>query len=277
MRTRSATGLCVVLGLTPAVVAAFTVRAIYQEGNLLSSGLALLLPVLAFLYLHQEPGKRVISALTGLLAGCVVTLLWVTFGEDLHSFALMTVVLVALIVPIGVDLALLDTGLRVSVSPALARSIMMAFVLSFAPLAAVLLSSEHREIVRKDQALIREVAQHVQVHENAIVFDKIDPRRRIELKNRVAVRAMGKTYQLSNAHFESVSEEYTVRKKTEKKGVPKTLEVSRERAEQMRVVVDLGNTKRPGNIVVFSTRGPLTIAEQEVEVLGEEAVEDPAS
>ncbi len=59
--------------------------------------------------------------------------------------------------------------------------------------------------------------------------------------------------------------------------MPRTLEVSRERAEQMRVVVDLGNTKRPENIVVFSTRGPLTIAEQEVEVLGEEAVEDPAS
>jgi len=64
---------------------------------------------------------------------------------------------------------------------------------------------------------------------------------------------------------------------TERKGAPKTLEVSRERAEQMSVVVDLGSTKRPENAVVFSTRGPLTIAEQEVEVPGEEAVEDPAS
>jgi len=277
MRTRSLKGLGVGLALIPAIVAAVTVRGIYQEGNLLSSGLALLFPVLALLYIHEEPGKRVLSALTGLLAGCVVTLLWIGFGEEVTSFALLTVVLVALIVPIAIDLVLLDTGPRVPLSPQAARAAAIAFTVTFVPLAATLVSNEHYDVVRKDQALIREVARHIQVHKNSLVFDRIDPKRKTQLKNRVAVRAMGKTYQLSNAHFESVSEERTVKKKTEKRGGRKTLEVSREREEQMRVVVDLGNIGKPENIVLFSTRGPVTIAEQEVDLPGEDADDDPVS
>ena len=277
MRTRSATGAGFGLGPITAIVAAVTVREIYQEGNLLSSGLALLVPVLALLYIHEEPGKRVLSALVGVLAGCVATLLWIGFGEEVSSFALFTVLLVALIVPIAVDLVLLDTGTRVPPSPRAARAAAIAFTVTFVPLAAALVSSEHHDIVRKDQDLIREFAQHIKVHENALVFDRLDPKRKTQLKNRLAVRAMGQTYQLSNAHFESVSEERTVKKKTEKRGGPGTLEVSREREEQMRVVVDLGNVAKPHNIVLFSTRGPLTIAEQEVDLPGEAAVDDPVS
>jgi hypothetical protein len=144
------------------------------------------------------------------------------------------------------------------------------------PLTIFLIRSEHGEVVRKDQALIREVAQHVQVQNNTLVFEGVDPRHKRELKNLVAVRAQGKTYNLSNAHFESVSEERTVKKKTERQGAKRT-EVSRQREEQMRVVVDLDNDKRPENIILFSTRGPLTIAEQEIDLPGDEPAQDPYS
>ena len=123
-------------------------------------------------------------------------------------------------------------------------------------------------MVQSDHALIREVVQHVQVQDNAIVFDHVDPKRKIELKNRLAVRSEGKTYPLSNAHFESVSRESTVRKRTEKRGSSETTVVSRQRDEEMRVVVDVD--RKPTSIVLYSTRGPLTICEEQISLPGDE-------
>jgi hypothetical protein len=277
MRTYSSTALGAGFGLIVAMVTAVTMRTIYQEGNLLSSALALVLPLVALLFLHEGSSKRVVSALIGLATGCAVTLLWLTFADDLNSFALFAIALSALIVPIVVDVVLLDAGARIPVSPAAVRSAAIVFVACFIPLGSVLLSCEHREIMRKDQDLIREFARHVELYENWIVFDRVDPRSESQLKNRLAVRAMGKTYRLSNAHFEKVSEEYTVRKRTSRRGATKRVEVSRERDERLRVVVDLGKIERPENIVVFSTRGPLTIAEEEVELPGNESADDPVS
>lgn len=277
MRAQSSARLGVIFGLLPAVVAAFTVRAIYQEGNVLSSAVALLAPVLVLVLVHEGSSKRVVSVLAGLLVASPAMLLWIAFVGHLSPFALLTIALVAVVVPIAFDLILLDSGTRLPVSEEVARSALVVFLAAFVPLSVALIRSGHPDVVRKDEALIREVAQHVQVQKNAIVFDRIDPRRKAELKNRLAVRAMGKTYQLSNAHFESVSEERTVKKRTEKRGMARTTEVTRERAEQMRIVVHLGSAARPENIVVFSTRGPLTIAEQQVELPGEEAAEDPVS
>jgi hypothetical protein len=45
----------------------------------------------------------------------------------------------------------------------------------------------------------------------------------------------------------------------------------------MRVVVDMQDKSPPANIVVFSTRGPLTIAEQEVPWPGDQSSQDPVS
>jgi hypothetical protein len=275
MRTRSSTALGAGFGLIVAVVTAFTIRAIYQEGNLLSSALALVLPLVALLFLHEGTIKRVVSTLIGLATGCALTLLWLTFADDLNSFALFAIALCTLIVPIAVDVVLLDTGARIPVSPAVARNAAVVFAAVVFPLASVLLSYEHREIMRKDQDLIREFARHVELYENWIVFDRVDPRRETRLKNCLAVRAMGKTYRLSNAHFEKVSEEYTVKKRTSRRGVRKRVEISREREERLRVVVDLGKVERPENIVVFSMRGPLTIAEEEVALPGSESADDP--
>lgn len=277
MRSRALAGIKVIIGLLPAVVAAFTVRGIYQEGNLLSSGCALAIPLLLLLCIHGNVEKRVLSAFAGLAAGSSVALLWMALTDDLNSFALLTIVLVTLLTPIALDLVLLDIGARAMVSVATARGAVIVFAATFIPLSAMLLLREHHGIVQREGALIREVSQHVQVYENYIIFDHVDPRHKNELRNSVAVRAKGKTYQLSNAHFESVSEERTVQKKTEKRGTPKSVVVKREREEQMRVVVDMDDKAPPANIVVFSTRGPLTIAEQDVALPAEETVQDPVS
>lgn len=267
-----------VLGLWPAVLAAFTVRAIYQEGNLLSSGLALAVPLLLVLAIHGSWAKRVFSVFAGLIAGSSLALVWMAAADDLSAFALLTIVLVTLLTPIVLDLVLLDIGTRVLVSATTARAAAIVFLATFVPLATLLVYREHQGIVQREEALLREVAQHVQVWENYLIFEHVDPRRKKELRNSVAVRAKGKTYELSNAHFESVSEERTVQKKTERRGnKPKTTVVTREHEEQMRVVVDMQDKSPPTNIVVFSTRGPLTIAEQEVTLPGQETVQDPVS
>lgn len=277
MKSSALTALRIVLGLLPAVLAAFTVRGIYQEGNLLSSGLALTIPLLLLLGIHGSAEKRVLSAFAGLVAGSSLALLWMAATGELTSFALLTIVLVTLLTPIALDLVLLDIGTRALVSMATARGAGIVFAATFIPLTALLVQREHQGIVQREEALLREVAQHVQVWENYLIFEHVDPRHKTELRNSVAVRAKGKTYELSNAHFESVSEERTVQKKTERRGTQKTLAVSREREEQMRVVVDMQDKTPPSNIVVFSTRGPVTIAEQEVTLPGEETIQDPVS
>jgi hypothetical protein len=277
MKSDSPTALKVFIGLLPAVIAAFTVRAIYQEGNLLSSGLALIGPLLLLLCIHGSAEKRVLSALAGLAAGSSLALLWMAVTDDLSAFALLTIVAVTFLTPIAIDLILLDIGARSLISITTARAAAIVFAATFIPLTALLVQRGHHRIVQREEALLREVAQHVQVWENYLIFEHVDPRYKKELRNTVAVRAKGRTFELSNAHFESVSEERTVQKKTERHGKPRTLAFSREREEQLRVVIDMQDKSPPANIVVFSTRGPLTIAEQEIEIPGDEVVQDPVS
>jgi hypothetical protein len=275
MKTRTWLALTVALSLASAFVSAYSVTAIYREGNLYSWGLGLMLPVFALVALYRDIGKRVVGALLAILLVSSVTWLWLAVGDDFDSFALLSVVLVGLTVPIGLDLIVLDSGRRLAVSRTLAYVALGTFVCAFAPLAALLVSQEHRSVVQSDHALIREVVQHVQVRDNAIVFDHVDPKRKMELKNRLAVRSEGKTYPLANAHFESVSRESTVSKQTEKRGNRETTVVSRERDEDMRVVLDVD--RKPTQIILYSTRGPVTICEEAIAVPGDDDIEDPVS
>jgi hypothetical protein len=275
MKTRIWLTLAVALGLASACAGAYSVTAIYREGNLLSWGLALLLPVAALMAVYRDTGKRVLAALLATLLVSGVTWLWLALGDDFGPFALLTIVLLGLLVPIGVDLMLLDSGRRLAVSRSVAYAALATFVLSFTPLAALLVSQEHYSVVQSDHALIREVVQHVQVQNNAIVFDHVDPKRKTELKNRLVVRSEGKTYPLSNAHFESVSRESTVKKQTEKRGTSETTVVSRQRDEEMRVVLDVD--RKPTTIVLYSTRGPVTICEEAITVPGDEDLDGPVS
>lgn len=267
--------LAVALGLASACAGAHSVTAIYREGNLLPWGMALLVPVAALLAVYRDFGKRVVAVLLATLLVSAVTWLWLALGDDLGTFALLSVVLLGLLFPISLDLILIESGRRLAVSKALAYTALTTFIIAFTPLAALLVRQEHRSVVQSDHALIREVVQHVQVQDNAIVFDHVDPKRKVELKNRLAVRSEGKTYPLSNAHFESVSRDTTVQKRTEKRGSSETTVVSRQRDEEMRVVVDVD--RKPTNIILYSTRGPLTICEEEVSLPGDETLDDPVS
>jgi hypothetical protein len=277
MKAQLSEGLAIGVGLLSAIVFSLTLAMIYREGTLLPGVLSLFLPVVVLLCVYEDSGKRMLSSLVAVLVVSTAMLLCLALGEDVSLFVFSIVTLAGIAVPIGVDLVLLDTGTRVVVSSAVARSATIAFALFFVPLAASLVSSKHREVVQEDQALIREVAQHVQSRANALVFDQVNPKNKVKLKNRISVRAKGKTFQLAHAKFESVSEERTVRKETEKGGARKSLVINRQREERMRVIIDLKDMGIPDSIVLFSTRGPLTVFEQEVSLAGVEYNEDPVS
>lgn len=265
----------VALALAAACASAFSLSAIYREGNLLPWAVALLTPVSALLAIYRDLGKRVLAALFAMLLVSSLAWLGLALHSDLDVPILLSLVLLGMLAPVSIDLILLDNGRRLAISRAVALVGLGVFAFAFLPLAAGLIRSEHRSVVQSDHALIREVAQHMQVVDNAIVFDRVDPSRKSELKNRLAVRSEGRTYPLANAHFESVSRESTVQKRTERRGASETTVVSRQRDEEMRVVVDVD--RKPSSIVLFSTRGPLTICEEQISLPGEVDLDDPVS
>jgi len=251
------------LALAAALAGAYSLQAIYRDGNPLWWGAALLAPALALSGLYRDFGKRVVAILFATLVVSAATALYLALSGNLSGLALAAIVLTGVIVPIAVDLAVLDTGTRLAIRPALGGAALATFVIAFAPLATLFIRSQHRDVLVDDWMLIQEMSWYASVSDNTIVFDHVDPKRKNDLKNRLAVRSAGKTYPLSNAHFESVSRERTVRTHRERRGRSETTVVERERSEEMRVVVDLDG-KPNSTVVVESTRGPVTICEQEI-------------
>ena len=257
--------LVAVIGLAfgAALAGAYSLQAIYRDGNPLWWGAALLAPAMILCGLYRDFGRRVVAILFATIVVSAATALWLALNEELSGLGLTGIVLVGIVIPIAVDLSLLDRGTRLAVRPALGAAGLAAFVIALAPMATLLIRSQHHAVLVQDWMLIQEMSWHVSVHDNALVFDHVDPKHKNELKNRLAVRSEGRTYPLSNAHFESVSQERTVRTRTEKRGRSDTTVVEREQSEEMRVVVDL-RRKPSSTFVVESTRGPVTICEQEI-------------
>lgn len=268
----------VVIGLAvaAAVAGAWSLQSIYRDGNPLWWGAALLAAATALCALYRDFGKRVYAVLFATLVVSAATGSWLALSDGVSGLALAGMVLVAILVPIAVDLSLLDSGTRLAIGRRLATAALIAFALTFIPLATRFVRVQHHRALVQDWQLIQEMSWYASVNDNSIVFNHLDPRHKEDLKNRLAVRSAGQTYPLSNAHFESVSRERTVQKKREKRGRSDTTVVERERTEEMRVVLDLD--RRPSEtFVVESTRGPVTICEQEIWPSVEQDPADPVS
>jgi hypothetical protein len=267
-----------VIGLAfgAALAGAYSLQAIYRDGNPLWWGAALLAPAVVLCGLYRDFGRRVVSILFATVVVSAATALWLALNDDISGSALTGIVLIGIVVPIAVDLWMLDRGTRLGIRRPLAAAGLVAFALAFAPMATILIRAQHHAMLVQDWMLIQEMSWHASLQDHALVFDHLDPKHKNELKNRLAVRSEGKTYPLSNAHFESVSQERTVRTKSEKRGRSDTTVVEREHSEELRVVVDLG--RQPSStFVVESTRGPVTICEQQIWPSEPEAADAPLS
>ncbi len=251
-----------VSGALMAVSVAWFAGTVYREGTLLASFAALALALIIPFLLYEAPAKRFVFALltSALLSG--LSLLTVSLGGQATGPTVFGLVLVALAIPLGIDLILQDFGTRLTVPSLFSRSVVAAFLVAVLPLSAWIIAHEHSTAVKEDMALIHTVAQNVSPQGDSIVFELVDPRQKDRLRNLVSVRTKEKIYSLSDAEVESVVEERTVRRKSSKQSQSEV--ISREQAERMRLILSLQGAPVPDDIVLFSHRGPITTSELRV-------------
>ena len=107
------------------------------------------------------------------------------------------------------------------------------------------------------------LAGHVTAEGNMLVVDKLDRKTGDRALRRLAIRTKDKVYPLSDADVESVRATRTVRTTTNARGSEAT-EITRQQEDRMRLILKLQGTGIPEEVVLFSHRGPLTIAEAKV-------------
>jgi len=250
------------IGVATAISVSWFAGTVYREGNLLAPFIAWLLVTATPFVLYEEPAKRLIFALitSALLSG--LSLLTLSLGGQATGPTVFGLSVVAVAIPVGIDLILQDFGTRLAIPLVFSRGAALAFFAAVLPLSASIIAHEHSTAMAEDDALIRTVAQNVSPQGDTIVFDQIDPRQKDKLKKLVSVRTNEKTYSLSDAEIESVVEERTVRR--EGRQQRQSAVVSREQAERMRIILKLQGAPIPGDIVLVSHRGPITISELKV-------------
>jgi hypothetical protein len=235
---------------------------VYRAGSLLAPFTALALATVIPFLLYEEPAKRLVFSLltSALLSG--LSLIALSLGGQATGPTVFGLGLVAIALPVGIDLILQDFGTRLTIPPRFSRGAAAAFLAAVLPLSTWIIAHEHYTAKEEDDALIRTVAQNVSPQGDAIVFDQIDPRQKDKLKKLVSVRTNEKTYSLSDAEVESVVEERTVRRESRTQRQSEV--VSREQAERMRLILKLQGAPVPEDIILVSHRGPITISELKV-------------
>ena len=97
-----------------------------------------------------------------------------------------------------------------------------------------------------------------------LVVDKLDRKTGDRALRRLAIRTKDKVYPLADADVESVSETRTVRKTTNNARGSEATEITRQQEDRMRLILKLQGTGIPEEVVLFSHRGPVMIAEAKV-------------
>jgi hypothetical protein len=258
--TRAMWGL--LAGTTTAISVAWFAGTVYREGTLLSPFVALVLTTATPFLLYEEPEKRLLFALLTAAIFSALSLLTVSLGGQASGPTLFGLSIVAVAVPVGIELILQDFGTRLTIPSLFSRGAATAFLSIGIPLSGWIIAHEHYTAVEEDDVLIRTVAQNVSPQGDTIVFDQVDPRQKDKLKKLVSVRTKEKTYSLSDAEIESVVEERTVRRESRKQRQSEI--VSREQAERMRIILNLQGAPVPDELILVSHRGPITTSELKI-------------
>jgi uncharacterized membrane protein YgaE (UPF0421/DUF939 family) len=258
-----------VFGTVTAVSLALAGGMIYTEGNL-GSIVALGGAAAALALIYDESPKRWVLALYAALLVSTFIVLSHRLRGGVDGTMILAVAVVAVALPIGFDLVLSDLGRHLRVNSRLGVGTVVSFATLVLPLTALVLAQAHQRALSEDEDLLQEVAQKLRREPGSLVLSEVDPSKRAMLESRISIRTNEKTYQLSDAEFQKETREYTVRQDTDNRGVRKSDVVTREAEERMRVILKLQGTDVPDDVVVFSHRGPMTIAEKKV-ALGKSA------
>jgi len=254
-----------VLGTVTAVGLALAGGVIYRDGDL-GSILALLGAPLAMAMVYDEPAKRRVLSLYAALLVSVFIVASDRLRGGIDGTMVLAVAVVAIALPIGIDLIRSDLGRHMTVNRGLGMTTVVSFTTLVLPLMALMLAQAHQRARSEDEDLLQEVAQKIRREQGTLVVNELDPRKRAMLENRIAIRTANATYRLSDAEFQKETREYTVRQDTERRGVRKSDVLTREAEERMRVILKLQGTEPPADVVLFSHRGPMTILEKRVEL-----------
>ena len=255
----------VALGVLTGYVVAVALGGAYRESEMLDVLLLLAVPPTALFFVYRGSEKRFVFCVSSLLLAGIFFDLSPLLGVSRAGLSLVLMTIAATVLPVIVDLVVVDMGRQIEVTPQLARMAQIAFVVAILPLAGLKLVTAHRDIVKEDGRLVGELAPHVWVEgDDTLVLDPIDRKKADKVLRRLAIRTKQKTYFLSDADVETVRETRTVRRSTTKSTGNEATEITREQEDRLRLILKLQGTGIPDEIVLYSHRGPMAIAEAKV-------------
>jgi hypothetical protein len=253
----------VALGVVTAYVVGAALGGAYRESEIGGVLASLCLPPLVLFFVYRGSEKRFVFSVASLLLSGLFFDLAPALAVSRTGLSLVVTTIASVAFPLIVDLFVIDMGGRIRVAPSLARMAQVAFVIALFPLAGWKLAAAHATILKEDRRLVGELASHVWAEGDTLVVDPLDRKTADRALRRLAIRTKEKTYSLSDADVESVRETRTVRKTRNVHGSEAT-EVTREQEDRLRLILKLQGTGIPDEVVLFSHRGPLPIAEAKV-------------
>jgi len=253
----------VLLGAVAAYLVAAALGVAYRESEIVDVLLSLALPPIVLFIVYHGSEKQLVFCVASLVIAGLGLAISPKLGLPRGGLSLVLMTIGAMALPVVVDLLAIDMGRKIHVTRPLARTAQLAFLLALFPLAGWKLASAHATILKEDERLVGELAGHVTAEGNMLVVDKLDRKTGDRALRRLAIRTKDKVYPLSDADVESVRETRTVRKTTNARGNEAT-EVTRQQEDRMRLILKLQGTGIPEEVVLFSHRGPVMIAEAKV-------------
>ena len=254
----------VLLGIVAAYLVAIALGAAYRESEIVDVLLSLALPPIVLFIVYQGSEKQFVFCVASLVIAGLGVAIGPALGIPRAGLSLVLLTIGSMAVPVVVDLLAVDMGRQIHVHRPLAQMAQVAFLLALFPLAGWKLMSAHATILKEDERLVGELAGHVTAEGNMLVVDKLDRKTGDRALRRLAIRTKDKVYPLSDADVESVRETRTVRKTTNARGSEATEITTRQQEDRMRLILKLQGTGIPEEVVLFSHRGPLMIAEAKV-------------
>ncbi len=253
----------ILLGIVAAYLVAAALGVAYRESEIVDVLLSLVLPPIVLFIVYYGSEKQLVFCVASLVIAGLGLAIVPTIGVPRGGLSLVLMTIGAMALPVVVDLLAIDMGRKIHVTRPLAQMAQVAFLLALFPLAGWKLMSAHTTILQEDERLVGELAGHVTAEGNMLVVDKLDRKTGDRALRRLAIRTKDKVYPLSDADVESVRETRTVRKTTNARGTEAT-EITRQQEDRMRLILKLQGTGIPEEVVLFSHRGPWTIAEAKV-------------
>jgi hypothetical protein len=236
----------------------------YESGAILSIAIELALPPLAGLLVYHSSSKSPVAVA---LSASIVALAIGIFGIDrvsasaLDGFLLVTT---SVAIPIVLDLSLTDMGKALRHDNLDWRIASLGFVVALPVLFLLAFPSTLRAARRSDAGLIRRLVGRTKTEGSSLVIERLDPQVATDARRRVAVRADGRTYDLSDAAVQTTVEERTIAKRVERRGVARSHKVNRAQEERVTLVLDLAGQRIPEQIEFDGLRGATTIYSEKV-------------